>query len=263
MGEEGDVILASMVQSLFRVPIFFLILLDLCRYCYGQTSIVAVRAPKVIALSADSLQINYDHGVKTPIQVCKITLLGKKSAFASAGLAEVPGASFDASQLVAEAWSKKRTLKAREQAFAELVAPRLSVILQAMKEQIPQEFAKFRLVALETVFISVENGIPKLIRTNYLPGFDKEGRVFMNTQRTYCPGDCPRPDLAYVVYLGEYAAIEAKAKRGLSVSYPAFTAHELVQLEIEKARETVGPPISTLQITAEQRSWPEYGKCKN
>jgi len=222
-----------------------------------------VRTESVIALSADSLQINYDHGVKVPVQVCKITLLGDRGAFASARLAEVPGANFDAAQLAEEAWGKEKTLRARDQAFTQLVRPKLSDVLQAMKDTAPMEFAQFKLGVLETIFVTVENRIPKLIRTNYYPSVDDHGKVSVTTKKIYCPGDCPRRDLPYVIFLGEHSAILEKAESGLSVAFPAITAHALVQLEIERAGETVGPPISTLQITASGRGWPEYGKCKN
>jgi hypothetical protein len=226
-----------------------------------QTSIVVVRTPKVVDISADSLQYNQVGDVRKPINVCKITLLGQRSAFASARMAVHYGFHFDAGELAEQVWKKEGSLKTREKAFSQTAISKLAVILQALKEQAPDDYAQFKLGVLETIFVSVEGNIPKLIRTNYYPHEDNQGRISVTTKKILCPGDCPRPDMVYIVYLGEYAAIREAEKRGFTFRSPSDAAQGVVQLEIEKAPKIVGPPISTLEITNKQRRWLAHGEC--
>jgi hypothetical protein len=224
--------------------------------------VVVVRTPEVVVIAADSLQLNYARNTVTPVKVCKITLLGRKSAFASAGLSEHPGLNYSAADLAVEAWKKAQTFKAREQAFTDAVIPRLANILQLMKDQSPEHFAQFRKAALETFFITIENNVPKVVETNYLTHVNQQGKVYLTAEKGFCPGNCPRPDMVYINYLGEFTAIEKARKTGLQFPLPADAAYGLVQIEVENAKDKVGPPISTLQITKNERRWLTPGECE-
>lgn len=223
---------------------------------------VVARTSEVVVIAADSLQLDNEGNTVTPAKVCKITLLGRKSAFASAGLSVHPGLNFSAEDLAVEAWNKEQTFKSREQAFTDAVIPRLTHILQLMKDQAPDKFAQFRKIALETFFITIENNVPKVVETNYLTHVKQDGTVSITAKKGFCPGDCPRPDLMYVNYIGQNTIIEKSRKTGMQFPSPADTAYGLVQSEIANAKGRVGPPISTLQITKDERRWLTSGECE-
>lgn len=258
--------MVTTISCWFKIPplipcVLSLFLFCTLGHCCRATSVVVVRTPEVVVIAADSLQVNTAGNNVTRVKVCKITLLGKRSAFASAGLSESVG-NFSAEELALEAWEKGYTLRAREQAFAEAITPKLAAVLQIMKDHAPEHFAKFKKIALETFFITVENKVPKVVETNYFTHVNREGKVYLTAEKGFCPGNCSRPDMAYINYLGEFAAIQKAMKTRLTFPYPADLASGLVQIEVTNANDTVAPPISTLQITEKERRWLTPGECE-
>jgi hypothetical protein len=225
--------------------------------CFGQTSIVAVRTSTEVVIAADSLVTNPS---RPPEAVCKITLLGAKRAFALARLAEYHVVQFDAVALAMQAATKGRNLKQVEFAFRASTKPELIKALTAMKTHAPEIYKEFSPLALETLFAGIDNGTPLLIVTYYLPVVAEDGTITLKTQSRFCPGACGEP--AFFTFLGEYAAINAEFRSTIESKTPINAAHDLVQLEIDAASDTVGPPIAVLRISKVGYEWPYSGKCQ-
>jgi hypothetical protein len=227
--------------------------------CFAQTSIVGARTATEVIVASDSRVTNPVRPAET---ACKITLLDDHRGFASARLAEYRVANFNATQSALEASKMAKTVRETEFKFREATKPRLVNVVQIIRERAPLLFPQINGIFFETLFFGVDDNIPRLIATHYRPVFDKHGRITIVTERKTCPGDCPKgPNNTFLAYIGEYGAIGVKLKTSTQFKDPQDAAEKLVQLEIDKASDIVGPPIATVKINSSGVTWLRPGMC--
>lgn len=224
--------------------------------CRARTSVVVVRTSTEIIVAADSLVTNPS---RPPEQACKITLLGRKRAFASAQLATYRVADFDAAELAVTATTPERTVRQVELAFRTLVKPKLIKSL-TLREHAPAIFTRYATVVLETLFAGIDNGTPTLVVTFYLPVVSESGVISLKTEIRACSGACGSP--IFMTFLGEFDEINSKYRPVVEAKTPVEAAHDLVQLEIDQSSETVGPPIGVLRLSNKGHDWPYPGVCQ-
>jgi hypothetical protein len=217
------------------------------------TSIVAVRSPEFILIAADSKPTW--KGRPGPSVVCKIYRTGALY-FAVAGIDHDSGRGFYVKDLVAGGAESSGRFEAQVASVDEKISPRFLVEMKQMKAEDPDEY-KFASAEdgpqLTIAFAKFEEGAPYFAVRGFQ--YDDELLPRVKLSRADCPGaNCPQGVLLEYVgksgYIKDYVAKHGGEKIGAEA-----LARKLVELEIEEAPSTVGPPIELLRIDASGPYW--------
>jgi hypothetical protein len=216
------------------------------------TTIVAVRTADFVIIAADSKATYL--GQAGPPKVCKIYNHGD-IYFAAAGLDYDAHRHFSIKKIVADSLLPSAAFDEQVAHVENAVSQSLTSELARLRREDPGIYA-FTMhssdEAVSLVLVEYQDGVPHLaargfsLIANPSPG--------IKIDRITCPGDCA--DGRELISLGEKRAAERfmRANAGEDFDLPAL-ATKLVQLEIEDAPGSVGPPISEMRLDKDGATW--------
>jgi len=223
------------------------------------TTGVAIQTPGGAVLAMDSrVTLTAGDWVGRGADECKIRPVGR-FFFAIAGLYDHEATRFDAWRLAEEAAGGAGSVSEAAAAAGRRIEPELATALGNIQSSDLAGFARhYSQAHLALVVAGVDQGAPAMA-----------GRVFLADQNAairMVRWEAPPGSTAVLVF-GQHAAIDEayrdrKAVGGLVGSLgPAEAARRLVQLEITREPERVGPPVSILEITQDGAAWVQPGVC--
>lgn len=229
------------------------------------TSIVAFWTPTRIVVAADSKGSVGGRLGSRELQTCKIRAIGSHY-FAATGLTNVPEVGFDLNVIFGAVSTTDRPISAIADEMAVTVRVKLFPALEFLRNKYPQNYAldfgeRSGGIALAFMVFGVDDGQPRMaIRQVGAPGFPA------NDKSVDYPGASP---LGFgAAYAGQHDAIDrfiaanADWRQNLSLE---SAARQFVGLEATRSdlgtRNTVGLPLSMLEITANGPKWIDSGPC--
>lgn len=210
------------------------------------TTIVIVRTRNVVIIAADS-KAQYQ-GVQGMPQVCKVAKQNE-TYFVIAGLAHDTARGFLANRTIASAIARGNTFEEQTNAVESDMLEALGKELVLLKAEDPEGF-KFTVTGespSSIALVTVENGIPKVAVLSFL--YDKASER-MSVQRDSCPGNC---DQDYMIFQMGHVLPDEEFEK--ATGSPAKVARTLVEMEIAREPNEVGPPIEILEIGVQESQW--------
>jgi hypothetical protein len=212
----------------------------------AATTIVIIRTPNLIVIASDS-KAQYQGDQGSP-QVCKIARQNE-TYFVIAGLAHDTFHGFLANRSVASAIARANTFDEQANAVAEDLQRDLEKELSVLKTDDPEGY-KFAVTGdspSSIALVTVEGGVPKVAVFSFV--FDKTtGRL--SVRRDSCPGTCTGEN--FYVQLGHAVAAEEVGK---VTGSPTQIARTLVEMQIGRDPQSVGPPVEILELRASGPEW--------
>ena len=223
------------------------------------TTIVGIRTPTQMVISADSMGTARGYRIESTQPVCKIFTV-KDAAFAIAGLVKNPTWNFDAEKLTAESLRRQIHLTESANDLTERLAGMLGTYLGRLRSGNPVLYSKLleeddgNITSI--LLAAYEGDQPVAIGIGFRASEEPGGLVRITATRVTCPGDCPNGVMYF--FLGERRPIDRYiAENGKDRLLPASSgAPFLVQLVIDTGSKRVAPPIDVVVIDSQGVSWP-------
>jgi len=212
----------------------------------SATTIVIIRTPNLIVIASDS-KAQYQGDQGNP-QVCKIARQNE-TYFVVAGLAHDTYQGFLANRTVASAIARANTFEEQANAVEEDLGRELGKELDTLRKEDPEgfRFAVTGEAPSSIALVTVEGGVPKVAVFSFL--FDKTtGKL--SVRRDSCPGTCTGED--FYVQLGRAVSADEVVK---VTGSPTRVARALVEMQIAKDPQNVGPPIEIMELRANGPEW--------
>ena len=235
-----------------------LLILFACPLC--ATSVVAVRTRSAIFIGSDSKIV--DGNGRDTGKVCKI-LASNGIFFAVARIWGSPTQEFSVASIAAEALETKGDLKRKISCFESSLVRPLERLLLSLKASDPKRFEReldgHR--AVDAIFVGFDAGYPALFVRSFIVSNSAARGIRLQIKREECTRNCP--DLAYVA-LGEHRAIDEALAANPDFWKVGVVAavKKLINLEVLKAPNLVGLPISILSIDSSGPHWIDRGACQ-
>jgi hypothetical protein len=230
------------------------------------STVVVNRTPKQIVIAADSLMT----GMGKKVQVCKIgTSRRSRITFAVTGymikFKDEAGTVFSAYAFAEDAISHAGSVSDAASRFErKAMSPFLTAVRRTKKEY-PKDYKWLERYpnGLQVVFAAFEDGAPVFAVSSFIVR-DEGGRISASAVRQVCPGAaCPSGNGGAVMGVDPDSAKkrleDAAFWKGLD---EVAGVRKLVEFEIAKHPDVVGPPISILTIDKNGRHWKAKGECK-
>jgi hypothetical protein len=214
----------------------------------AATTIVIIRTPNLIVIASDS-KAQYQGDQGNP-KVCKIARQNE-TYFLIAGLAHDTYHGFLANRTVASAIARANTFEEQANAVEEDLGRELAKELDILRKDDPEGF-RFAVTGdspSSIALVTVDGGVPKVAVRSFM--FDKATGK-MSVERDSCPGTCRGEN--FYVQLGHAVAPEEVAK---VTGSPTRIAKTLVETQIGRDPQNVGPPIEVLELRASGPEWIE------
>ena len=231
--------------SVIRRSLLVAVLLGTASPCFA-TTIVIVRTRNIVVIASDS-KAQYQGAQGLP-QVCKIAKQNE-TYFVVAGLAHDTGRGFLANRVISSAIARGNTFEEQSNAVATDMLDALGKELAQLKAEEPDGF-KFAVSGnspSSIALVTVESGILKVAVLSF--PYDKETGK-MSVERELCPGNCK--DDYTIFQMGHVLPDEEFEKTSGS---PAQVARTLVEREIAREPNEVGPPIEILEVRPGASEW--------
>ena len=210
------------------------------------TTIVIVRTRNLVVIASDS-KAQYAGAQGLP-QVCKIARQNE-TYFVVAGIAQDTGRGFLASRIVSNAIARSSSFDQQANAVESAMLAALAKELGSMRTENPEEF-KFAVTAdsPSTIgLVTVEGGVPKVMVLSFI--YDNaSGNI--SVKRDSCPGTCGSE--YSIIQMGHVLPPDDFAK---ATGSPTQVATKLVEMEIAREPQEVGPPIEVLEIRPDESQW--------
>jgi hypothetical protein len=212
----------------------------------AATTIVIIRTPNLIVIASDS-KAQYQGDQGSP-KVCKIARQNQ-TYFVVAGLAHDTYHGFLANRTVASAIARANTFEEQANAVEEDLSRELGKELDTLRKEDTEGF-KFAVTGeapSSIALVTVEGGVPKIAVLSFL--FDKTtGKL--SVKRDSCPGTCSGEN--FYVQMGRAVSADEVAK---ITGSPARIARTLVEMQIGKDPQNVGPPVEIMELRANGPEW--------
>lgn len=217
------------------------------------TTGVAIWTPGRAVLAMDSrITLTAGDYVARGGDTCKIRAAGR-FYLAIAGLHDHPATKFDAWQLAAEAVAGAHSVEEAAMLVEKRLGPELQTALFNIQASDVAGFRRhFAQAHLAIAIAGMDAGAPAMAARAFLP----DANAALHVVRW------SKPASAFV--FGETKAISAvytKPAALVDAVGAIEAARRLVQLEIDRAPERVGPPIAILQLTNDGANWVQGGLC--
>jgi hypothetical protein len=212
----------------------------------SATTIVIIRTHNMVVIASDS-KAQYQGDQGSP-QVCKIAKQNE-TYFVVAGLVHDTYHGFLANRTVASAIARGTTFEEQANAVAVDLQQELEKELSVLRADDPDGF-KFAVtgdVPSSIALVAVEGGVPKVVVFSFV--IDKASGK-LTVVRDSCPGSCPGED--FIVQMGRAFSSQEVAK---VTGPPTRIARTLVEMQIGKDPQNVGPPIEVLELRAAGPEW--------
>jgi hypothetical protein len=229
------------------------------------TSIVAFWTPAAIVVAADSKASVGGRLGSRESQTCKIRPVGPYY-FAATGLTNVPETGFDLNAIFSTVATADRSISAIADEMASTAREKLFPALEFLRNRYPQNYAadfgeRSGGIALAFVVFGSEDGQPRMaVRQIGAPGFPS------NDKRVDYPGAAAMQFGA--AYAGQNDALarfiaanpDWRQKYSLQDAAKMFVELEANRTDLG-SRNTVGLPLSRLEVTGRGAAWIEPGVC--
>jgi hypothetical protein len=224
----------------------------------SATTVIVVKTPDKIILAADSLA-THPFG-QPPETVCKISKIGS-IYFAFPGFSSV-NFKVDPISGARRAAIGTRDMSEVAEAFRNNETAELSRAMPLMKNDSPDRYEIIRQVPLTAVFIGRNNGMLSWIIVAFSVS-EPVGIPSVSSRIINCPGQCGDRVYRYGIIGEQFAIADAeKANPRLLEGNPEKIAASLIEIEIDKEPDLVGPPISELVLGNSGVRWIYPGACK-
>ena len=220
------------------------------------TTVIAIRTADFVIIATDSKATYL--GQSGPPTVCKIYNSGQLY-FAVAGLDQDSRRGFSVKNIIAQSLVSSATFDQQVARVENAVSQSLMTELNRMQREDPGIYA-FTMhssrEAVSIVLVQYQDGVPRLAARGFARVANPAPAI--QVDRVTCPGDCS--DGRELVSLGEKAAVEKfmRDNAGEDFDLPAL-ATKLIQLEIDSAPGTVGPPINEVRLDKDGVTWLSNG----
>jgi hypothetical protein len=227
----------------------------------ADTAIIAFRTPDFVLIGADSKISVLDSLEKRTS--CKVGI-AKNIAWANADFTKTIGnaPNFDVGLIASQSVEFSGSFNAALVDFDARAKEGLTDVLTWLAKSYPAEFVglKDRVVA-EAVFAGVDHDQMRMSVRFFRAGFNQTKRVQITVHSSDCPGDClVKKNLA--VSLGTHDAIERAWANNPNIwENPIETIRQLILIQAAATPDTVGPPITILEITRNGPTWIDKGAC--
>lgn len=220
------------------------------------TTIIAVRTADFVIIATDS-KATYIGAAGAPT-VCKIYNNGHLY-FAVAGLDGDAQRNFSVKSIVAKSLLPSASFDQQVARAESAISQSLLIELDRLRREDPGIYAFTMHNSREVVSVVLaqyQDGVPHLAARGFAWTMNPSPRIAIS--RVTCPGDCA--DGRELVSLGQRNAAEKfmRANAGEDFDLPAL-AVKLVQLEIDEAPGSVGPPINELRLGKDGDTWLSNG----
>jgi len=222
------------------------------------TTLIGLRLPDGFIIAVDSKASYKGRGIPGPPIVCKIFQSGSLY-FSFSGLANDRSRRFFPDQIVVNSFSATGALANNLDRMDRALAQALTVEMQRMKVEDPDNFAFNHRPGADTLQIvagEMLNGTSQMFGRGFK--YVEETGTF-TISRLSCPGtDCPHDVLFFLAGDTDVAKIMANQifQETQTLHDPVADTRSMVQAEILAAPETVGPPITILRVDKNGASWP-------
>ena len=244
-------------SHVFWGPIIAMILLFISAQSGVATTIIVLRTPTWIMLGSDSGIRHRLHGQDTLVPECKIKQLS--GVFFTATGYYRPAPLFNPYDFAEKAARNGGGVVAIANRFERIAIQPFKASLPAFRLAYPEVFEKScrNLDCLQVVFVSVENGVPKVAARNFLVT-TPHGRILVTPDNHKdCPGDCELGD-GWGGRLGMHEEADAILNRSpdfWQVRGPVRGIDELIREEIRAKPKDVALPVSILVIDKTGPHW--------
>lgn len=240
------------IRKLFLTGIIFAIL----TVSASATIILVVRTADVILLAADSKATYYGTGTPGPSVVCKIFPI--HSGFvAISGLARsLKGGGFDPKLIAENAFQTKKPFAEHVRTAERMVIENSRDLLHYLRLQEPDAYAQAMKGDgfLSMLFVTFEDKTPLIAGRQFR--YDENRGESEIIKAFDCPGkDCPGSRGLYFGYMGNISSLSEDMKYQLLHTVDAQLLRTAIQKQIEATPETVGGPITILQIDDNGPHW--------
>jgi hypothetical protein len=222
------------------------VLIALLSTASSATTIIIIRTRNLIVIASDS-KAQYQGDQGNP-QVCKVARQNE-TYFLIAGLAHDTLHGFLANRTVASAIARGGTFEQQADTVEADLAKELEREMGVLRADDPEGF-KFAVkgdVPSSIALVSVEGGVPKVAVLSFV--LDKSTGK-MRVMRDSCPGTCKGED--FLLQLGRALPAEEVLK---VTGSPTRVARTLVEMQIGRDPQNVGPPIEILELRASGPEW--------
>ena len=232
------------------------------RFLFGSSIVIARRLDEVV-IGADSLQVGTD--LAKAGTVCKILQIGNVF-FANAGIQGNPTLGLSVHEKVREVAATSKTANEMHRKLPSVVNPMLFKAIQDTKNRYP-EFYKSRIenrAVLSYAFIGIENGqiIIPFMNAIVTPNEDAQ----MGFQIEFKGRDDLKPtgDKVQTLIFGYQNAIREELAENPDLWDKGLVkaVRRLIETQIERTPEMVGPPIAILYIKGGSARWEHQAHCK-
>ncbi len=225
------------------------------QYAYA-TSVVVLRSSNLLVAAIDSLETYQVFGEGSNLQqdnICKIAKAGPFYVLVSGMTRGSDGSStppFDVVKEIENANGLSENMAALGPQLWDLLSPRLTGILEAIRVKDPQAFASqyAGAAALQLTLVGVEANRPaaKVLEFAVDGGTAK---VQLHPNLMGCAGDCPASSSGY--FLGVHGAIDnfVRSETRFIAKPDTHKAETLIQLSYKERPDLVGGPVSMLRVS--------------
>lgn len=222
------------------------------------TTVVVIRTPGEIVIGADSILVGKTEEGSFGATMCKIKPVGGFIFFAASGLVGDSDGVYDAYQIALECSNANRSTRDTVNCFEGAVKPPLKAALEDIRQKAIGPVAD-NMRALETVFVSLENGVLSYHVRHFIVRLDQANLISLDPHRINCPTDCKDGVglnyLGLTTHIAEYFPRNNRHADLLNLD-KAELVGQLIQLEIDNATDgEVGGPIVILRLTQSGAQW--------
>ena len=225
--------------------------------CASATSVVVLRSSKVLVAAIDSLETYQVFGEGANLQhdnVCKIARTGPFYVLVSGLTRGFDGSGdppFDVVKEIEAAKGLSQDMSTLGPNLWDLLSPRLTVVLEAIRAKDPMAFAsKYSgAAALQLTVVGVEANRPAAKVVEFAVDSGTTGAVRLRPHFMGCASDCPSSSSGY--FLGVHGAIDDFVRYQTTFIAKPDTrkAEVLIQLSYKERPDLVGGPVSMLSVS--------------
>lgn len=230
---------------------------------FGTTAI-AIWTPGRVILAADGKVTRRNDPATTSYAMCKTRVVGSR-AVTAAGFFRRPRVGYDVWPMLEAILSTSDTMRTIDARVRTEVGPPLADALADARQADPTGFARdFVFDYLGIAFAGIEDGQLGLRTAHF--SHDDAGGI------SYSVGQYPRPADAFdagaigIHLMGEHSVIDREYPDARLVPLLrkdlVEAARVLVELEIQRTPEKVGPPLSVVEVTPGGPRWIVSGACR-
>jgi hypothetical protein len=219
------------------------------------TTLIGIRVKNGFIIAADSKATYKGPGNRGPATVCKIVQSGPLY-FAVAGLVADRDRGFMPEKIVASNFSSSDSLARNMERIEQAISNSLKVEMKRLKAEDPDNFASNQRPGADILSIIVGEMVNETAQMSGRGFKYVDESTPIAITRLSCPGNCTND--AFFFFAGE-SDVAQKALNTMfsdgTVHNPVTDARKLVELEIQASPDTVGPPITILQVDKNGPSW--------